>query len=75
MFARWSLGLLLSLLAHLGVVVIGLAMGARGFTGPVHVRPDCGTPPQKLAKAATAPATVRRSARAFPIRACDCMLA
>jgi len=37
MFARWSLGLLLSLLAHLGVVVIGLAMGARGFTGPVEV--------------------------------------
>jgi hypothetical protein len=37
MFARWSLGLLLSLLAHVGVVVIGLAMGVRGFTGPVEV--------------------------------------
>src|SRR5262245_7418519 len=37
MLARWSLGLVLSLLAHLGVVVIGLAMGARGFTGPVEV--------------------------------------
>ena len=28
---------MLSVLAHLGVVVIGLAMGARGFTGPVEV--------------------------------------
>jgi hypothetical protein len=37
MLARWSLGLVLSLLAHLGVVVIGLAMGARGFSGPVDV--------------------------------------
>src|SRR3954463_12371989 len=37
MLARWSLGLVLSVLAHVGVVVIGLAMGARGFTGPVEV--------------------------------------
>src|SRR4051812_43055395 len=37
MLSRWSLGLLLSLLAHLGVVAIGLAVGARGFTGPVEV--------------------------------------
>ena len=28
---------MLSVLAHVGVVVIGLAMGARGFTGPVDV--------------------------------------
>ncbi len=37
MLARWSLGLVLSVVAHLGVVIIGLAMGARGFTGPVDV--------------------------------------
>src|SRR5436190_1151279 len=37
MFARWSLGLLVSVLAHIGVVIVGLAMGARGFTGPVEV--------------------------------------
>src|SRR6266498_1598280 len=37
MLSRWSLGLLLSLLAHLGVVAIGLAVGARGFTGPVEI--------------------------------------
>jgi hypothetical protein len=37
MLARWSLGLVLSVVAHLGVVVIGLAMGARGFSGPVDV--------------------------------------
>src|SRR3954471_286926 len=37
MLARWSLGLVLSVLAHVGFVVIGLAMGARGFTGPVEV--------------------------------------
>lgn len=37
MLSRWSLGLLLSLLAHLGVVAIGLAVGARGFTGPVDI--------------------------------------
>jgi hypothetical protein len=37
MLARWSLGLVLSVLAHVGVVVVGLAMGARGFTGPVEV--------------------------------------
>jgi len=37
MLLRWSLGLLLSLLAHLGVVAIGLAVGARAFTGPVDV--------------------------------------
>ena len=28
---------MLSVVAHLGVVVIGLAMGARGFSGPVDV--------------------------------------
>ena len=38
MLLRWSLGLVLSLLAHLGVVAIGLAVGARGFTGPVEMR-------------------------------------
>jgi len=37
MLLRWSLGVLLSLLAHVGVVAIGLAFGARGFTGPVDV--------------------------------------
>jgi hypothetical protein len=37
MLLRWSLGLVLSVLAHLGVIAIGLAMGARGFTGPVEV--------------------------------------
>ena len=37
MLLRWSLGLVLSLLAHLGVVAIGLAVGARGFTGPVEI--------------------------------------
>jgi len=37
MLLRWSLGLVLSVLAHLGVVAIGLAVGARGFTGPVEV--------------------------------------
>ena len=37
MLARWSLGLVLSVVAHLGVVVIGLAMGARAFSGPVDV--------------------------------------
>jgi hypothetical protein len=37
MLFRWSLGLVLSVLAHLGVVAIGLAVGARGFTGPVEV--------------------------------------
>ena len=37
MLLRWSLGLVLSLLAHMGVVAIGLAVGARGFTGPVEI--------------------------------------
>jgi hypothetical protein len=37
MLLRWSLGLVLSLLAHLGVVAIGLAIGARSLTGPVEV--------------------------------------
>src|SRR5437764_3201246 len=37
MLLRWSLGLVLSVLAHLGVVAIGLAVGARGFTGLVEV--------------------------------------
>jgi hypothetical protein len=37
MLLRWSLGLLLSVLAHLGVVAIGLAVGARGFSGPVDI--------------------------------------
>src|SRR6478735_6354187 len=37
MLLRWSLGILLSLLAHLGVVAIGLAVGARGFTGPIDI--------------------------------------
>jgi len=37
MLSRWSLGLLLSLLLHVSVAVIGLALGARGFTGPVEV--------------------------------------
>src|SRR5437773_2670347 len=37
MLLRWSLGLALSLLAHLGVVAIGLLAGAGGFTGPVEV--------------------------------------
>lgn len=37
MLLRWSLGLVLSVLAHLGVVAIALALGARGFSGPVEV--------------------------------------
>src|SRR5689334_15741520 len=37
MLLRWSLGVVLSLLAHLGAVAIGLALGARGFTGTVDV--------------------------------------
>jgi len=37
MLLRWSLGLVLSIMAHLGVIAIALAMGARGFTGPVDV--------------------------------------
>jgi hypothetical protein len=37
MISRWSLGLVVSLLAHVGVVAIGLLMGARGFSGPVDV--------------------------------------
>src|SRR5262245_61125026 len=37
MVSRWSLGLLISVLAHVSVVAIGLLMGARGFTGPVEV--------------------------------------
>src|SRR5436190_13028370 len=37
MLLRWSLGLVLSVVAHLGVVVIALALGARGFSGPVEV--------------------------------------
>src|ERR1041385_5286001 len=37
MLFRWSLGLVLSVVAHLGVVVIALALGARGFSGPVEV--------------------------------------
>jgi len=37
MVSRWSLGLFISLLAHVSVVAIGLLMGARGFSGPVDV--------------------------------------
>src|SRR5262245_8404772 len=37
MLLRWSLGFVLSVLAHLGAVALGLALGARGFTGPVDV--------------------------------------
>src|SRR5262252_1888815 len=37
MLLRWSLGLVLSVLAHLGVVALALALGARGFAGPVEV--------------------------------------
>lgn len=37
MLFRWSLGLVLSVVAHLGVVVIALALGARGFSGPIEV--------------------------------------
>jgi len=37
MISRWSLGLVVSLLAHVGVVAIGLLMGARGFSGPVDL--------------------------------------
>jgi hypothetical protein len=37
MLLRWTLGLVLSVLAHLGVVAIGLGLGARGFSGPVDV--------------------------------------
>ena len=37
MVSRWSLGLFVSVLAHVGVVAIGLLMGARGFSGPVDV--------------------------------------
>jgi hypothetical protein len=37
MLRRFGLGLVLSAAAHLAVVVIGLAMGARGFSGPVDV--------------------------------------
>ena len=37
MLRRWSLGLVLSVLAHAGVVAVGLALGARGFTGPVEI--------------------------------------
>ncbi|HEY7375882.1 MAG TPA: hypothetical protein VIF57_27230 [Polyangia bacterium] len=37
MLLRWTLGLVLSVLAHLGVIAIGLALGARGFSGPVDV--------------------------------------
>jgi hypothetical protein len=37
MLLRWSLGVALSLLAHVGVVAIGLLAGARSFTGTVEV--------------------------------------
>jgi len=37
MLSRVTLGLLVSVLAHIGIVVVGLALGARGFTGPVEV--------------------------------------
>jgi hypothetical protein len=34
---RWGLGLFVSVMAHLAIVVIGLAAGARGFSGPIDV--------------------------------------
>src|SRR6185503_3556894 len=37
MLRRYSLGLALSVLAHVGAVVLGLAAGARGLGGPVDV--------------------------------------
>ena len=37
MLLRWSLGLVLSVVAHAAVVVVGLAMGSSPFMGPVEV--------------------------------------
>jgi hypothetical protein len=37
MLLRWSLGLVLSVVAHAAVVVVGLAMGFSPFMGPVEV--------------------------------------
>src|SRR4029077_15153583 len=37
MLRRWSLGLGLSVLAHVGVVAVGLVLGGRGFVGPVDI--------------------------------------
>ena len=37
MLRRWSLGLAISVMAHLAIVAIGLAGGLRGFTGPIEV--------------------------------------
>src|SRR5262245_37921552 len=37
MFWRWALGLVVSVMAHLAIVVIGLASGVRGFSGPIDV--------------------------------------
>ncbi|HXU04584.1 MAG TPA: hypothetical protein VN903_26660 [Polyangia bacterium] len=37
MLLRWSLGLVVSVLAHLGVVAICLFLGASSFSGPVDV--------------------------------------
>jgi hypothetical protein len=38
MLRRWTFGLFVSVLAHVGVVAVGLALGARGFVGPVDVQ-------------------------------------